>query len=204
LEIPIADYVGHMSDSRVRQYEMLNAIFRTAYSFKQPSQLLILGSTDGNGLEHVSKKVTGKVVAVDINPEYTEVAQRRFQKELPQCEFICDDVEKYNFPADYFDMIHGALIFEYVNYQKLLEKIAKSLRISGVLSTVIQLEDMNTQVISETKFPSIKKVALIMKMVDVSAFRDCAFDNNLQEIHQEQIKPYGEKGFYYGIFERIR
>ena len=74
LEIPIADYVGHMNQSHVRQYKMLNAIFRTAYSFKQPSQLLILGSTDGNGLEHISQKIIGRIVAIDINPEYTEVA----------------------------------------------------------------------------------------------------------------------------------
>jgi ubiquinone/menaquinone biosynthesis C-methylase UbiE len=203
LEIPIVEYVGHISDSYVRQYKMLNKIFHQAYSFKQPANLLVLGATDGNGLEHVSKQVTEQVVAVDINHEYTAIAQCRFHTKLPQCDFICEDVEKYKFPANYFDMIHGALIFEYVDYQKLLVKIAKSLKIGGVLSTVIQLEDANAPRISETKFTSLQKLASIMKTVDISVFRNCTFNNHLREIHQEQIKPYGEKSFYYGIFERV-
>ena len=132
LEIPIADYVGHMSDSHVRQYEMLNTIFQQAYSYKQPVKLLVLGATDGNGFEHISKKVTEKVIAVDINPEYAEVAKRRFYAKLPQSDFICKDAEEYKFPANYFDMIHGALIFEYADYQKMLVEIAKSLKIGGV------------------------------------------------------------------------
>jgi ubiquinone/menaquinone biosynthesis C-methylase UbiE len=204
LEIPIAEYVGHMSDSHVRQYEMLNTIFRQAYSNRQPEKLLVLGISDGNGLEHISKKITRKIIVIDINPEYLAVAQRTFHTKLPQLDFICEDVDKYKFPANYFDMIHGALIFEYVDYQKLLVKIAKSLKIGGVLSTVIQLEDEKVSKISETKFKSLKKLASIMKIVDINTFKNYAFNNNLREIHKEIIKPYGEKSFYYRIFERIR
>jgi len=61
LEIPLTEYVGHMSDSRVRQYQMLSSIFQHAYSFKQPSKLLVLGASDGNGFEHISKKTTSVV-----------------------------------------------------------------------------------------------------------------------------------------------
>ena len=78
LEIPIAEYVGHMSDSHVRQYEMLNTIFRQAYSYKQPANLLVLGATDGNGLEHISQKITSKIIAIDINPEYLELRNAGF------------------------------------------------------------------------------------------------------------------------------
>ena len=204
LEIPIVEYVGHMSDSHVRQYKMLNKIFHQAYSFKQPANLLILGATDGNGLEYISKEITRRIIAVDINPEYTAVARRRFHIKLPQCDFVCEDVVKYKFPTNYFDTIHGALIFEYVDYQKMLIKITKSLKIGGVLSVVIQLEDEMVSKISETKFKSLKKLASIMKIVDINTFKGCAFNNNLREIHKEIKKPYGEKSFYYGIYERIR
>ena len=132
LEIPIDDYVGHMNQSHVRQYEMLNNIFRQAYSFKQPDSLLVLGVTEGNGFEYISQKITSRIIAIDINPEYAEVAKRRFYAKLPQSDFICKDAEEYKFPANYFDMIHGALIFEYVDYQKMLVEIAKSLKIGGV------------------------------------------------------------------------
>ncbi len=204
LQIPISDYVGHMSDKHVRQYEMLNAIFKRAYSIRKPSQLLVLGVSDGNGLEHISNKITAKTVALDINPEYIAAAQRRFQKELPQCDFICEDIEKYKFPPGSFDMIHAALIFEYVNYQKIMIKIAQSLVIGGVLSTAIQLEDAHVSTISETNYKSLKKLASIIKMIDINEFQTCAVANNLLEIHREIIKPYGEKGFYFGILERVK
>jgi hypothetical protein len=99
-------------------------------------------------------------------------------------------------------MIHGALIFEYINYQRLLVKITQSLKIGGVLSTVIQLEDANVPIISETQFTSLKKLAPIMKIVDINEFKKCAKANNLQLIHNEIIKPYGKKDFYYGIFKK--
>jgi hypothetical protein len=99
-------------------------------------------------------------------------------------------------------MIHGALIFEYINYQILLGKIAQSLKIGGVLSTVIQLKDVNIPIISETQFTSLKKLAPIMKIVDINEFEKCAKANNLQLIHNEIIKPYGKKDFYYGILKK--
>lgn len=202
LEIPLTEYVGHMSDSHVRQYQMLSSIFQHAYSFKQPSKLLVLGASDGNGFEHISKKTTSKVIAIDINSEYLVAAQLKFQSILPECEFICEDIEKFVFPNHFFDMIHGALIFEYINYQRLLVKITQSLKIGGVLSTVIQLEDANVPIISETQFTSLKKLAPIMKIVDINEFKKCAKANNLQLIHNEIIKPYGKKDFYYGIFKK--
>jgi hypothetical protein len=39
LQIPISDYVGHMSDDHVLQYQMLNAIFKRAYLIKRPRHL---------------------------------------------------------------------------------------------------------------------------------------------------------------------
>jgi hypothetical protein len=86
-------------------------------------------------------------------------------------------------------MIHGTLIFEYVDYRKLLAKIGESLKISGVLSMVIQLEDADTPKIGETKFTSLKKLSSIMKMVDIDVFRESALNSNLSEIYQELFKP---------------
>jgi spermidine synthase len=90
LKIPIVDDVGHMSDRHVLQYQMLNAIFKHAYHMKQPNKLLIIGVSDGNGLEHIPKQMTTKTIALDINPEYIKIARRRFQKVLPQCDFVCE------------------------------------------------------------------------------------------------------------------
>jgi len=47
-------------------------------------------------------------------------------------------------------------------------------------------------------------LAPIMKIVDINEFEKCAKANNLQLIHNEIIKPYGKKDFYYGILKKIR
>lgn len=203
LEIPVAEYIGHMSDKHVRQYQMLNLVFRKAYTFKQPLSLLVLGATDGNGFEYIANNTTRKVIALDINQEYLSLARERFQPVLPGCEFICEDAAKYQFAESFFDMIHGALIFEYIDYKKLLPKISGSLKLNGVLTTVIQLEDSGVSKISETKYSSLKKLATIMKTVDLKEFKKLATAQNLKEIHTETLKPYGDKRFYFGIFERV-
>jgi ubiquinone/menaquinone biosynthesis C-methylase UbiE len=203
LQIPISDYVGHMSDKGVRQYKMLNSAFKRAYQIKKPHRLLVLGVTDGNGLEYVSEKITNKIIALDINPEYIKTAQRRFQKIIPQCDFLCEDVTNYKFPLDYFDMVHAALLFEYVDYQNILINIAGSLKFGGVLSTVIQIKDKNISKISKTPYKSLQNLVSIMKIVDINEFLECTASNSLLEIRHEILKPCGEKSFYFGIFEKI-
>jgi ubiquinone/menaquinone biosynthesis C-methylase UbiE len=203
LKIPIVDYVGHMSDSHVLQYQMLNTIFKHAYHIKQPNNLLIIGVSDGNGLEHIPKQMTTKTIALDINPEYIKIARRRFQKVLPQCDFVCEDVENYKFPLDHFDMVHAALIFEYVEYPEIITKIAQSLTVGGVLSTVIQMENENISKISKTIYKSLQNLESIMKIVDIDEFRTCAAKNGLLNVRSEIIEPCGGKSFYFGIFERI-
>jgi ubiquinone/menaquinone biosynthesis C-methylase UbiE len=203
LQIPISDYVGHMSDDHVLQYQMLNAIFKRAYLIKRPRHLLVLGITDGNGLEHVSKQITSNLIALDINPEYIETAQRRFRQVLPTCDFVCVDVEQYKFPLNCFDMVHAGLIFEYVNYQEILAKIARSLVVGGVLSTVIQIEDKNIPKISNTSYKSVRNLESLMKIVDVNEFLAYAAANCLLNIRCEITEPCGGKSFYFGIFKRV-
>jgi len=47
-------------------------------------------------------------------------------------------------------------------------------------------------------------LASIMKIIDINEFQACAVANNLSEIYRETIRPYGEKGFYFGILERVK
>lgn len=76
LKIPASDYEGHME--AVGQRALLGQIFRDVYSLVRPRRLAILGCATGNGFEYVDTAITERIVGVDINPDYIEIARRRF------------------------------------------------------------------------------------------------------------------------------
>lgn len=58
LEIPAADYVGHMVGPEVGQLPVLSRLLREALEQFRPHDLLLLGCSTGNGLAHVDPTVT--------------------------------------------------------------------------------------------------------------------------------------------------
>ena len=127
-QIPADDYEGHMSDGNVRQQQALNEILKNVLAEYSPESLCVLGCTTGNGFEHINMQVTKRVVGVDINREYLEILHNRFGKQIPGMKLICNDLKELDLPADSFDLIHAALIFEYVDVDKTLNKISNWLR----------------------------------------------------------------------------
>lgn len=65
LEIPLADYEGHMD--RVGQAQMLGRVFGRALQTFQPDSAAVLGAAGGNGFEHLVDSSVRRTVAVDIN-----------------------------------------------------------------------------------------------------------------------------------------
>lgn len=122
LQIPAEDYEGHMSASNVDQLQMLNKIFADVLNDFDPKTTAVLGCTTGNGFEHLINKNIERIIGVDINHEYLAICKNRFEKSLPQLELICADLNETDFPDSSFDLIHAALVFEYVEVELLLSK----------------------------------------------------------------------------------
>lgn len=78
LEISEADYVGHMSSPAVGQRPVLSRLLGETLQAVRPNTLLVLGCSNGNGLEHVNPAITSRVVVVDVNPEYLRGLRERF------------------------------------------------------------------------------------------------------------------------------
>ena len=137
--VPAADYERHMGPEGVDQLAPLSAIFQESYLAAQPDRLLLLGCTTGNGLEHVNPAVTKRIVGVDVNLQYLGVARQRYFHLGPRLELYCQEAEKFRSPPGSFDLVHAALLFEYLHPEVLVRKIAEWLADQGTCSVVLQL-----------------------------------------------------------------
>ena len=138
LDIPEADYLGHMSSPTVGQRPVLGRLLGEVLETVLPSVVLVLGGSTGNGLEHVNSTVTSRVVVVDVNPKYLIRLRERFPNPAFELDLWCGDVIEIGLGRQVFDLVHAGLIFEYVEWPVLLPRIAAALRPGGVLSVVLQ------------------------------------------------------------------
>jgi SAM-dependent methyltransferase len=137
--VPAADYERHMGPEGVDQLAPLSAIFQEVYLATQPDRALVLGCATGNGLEHVNPSVTQRVVGVDVNLQYLGVARQRFFHLGPRLELYCTEADKFRAQPGSFDLIHAALLFEYLHPEVLVRKIVEWLADEGTCSVVLQL-----------------------------------------------------------------
>ena len=137
--VPAADYERHMGPDGADQLAPLSAIFQESYLAVQPDRLLLLGCTTGNGLEHVNPAVTQRIVGVDVNLQYLGIARQRYFHLGPRLELYCQEAEKFRAAPRSFDLVHAALLFEYLHPEVLVRKIAEWLAPEGTCSVVLQL-----------------------------------------------------------------
>ncbi len=137
--VPASEYEAHMGPQGVDQLAPLSQIFQEVYVATQPDRVLVLGCTTGNGLEHVDPGVTKRIVGVDVNLQYLGIARQRFFHLGPRLELFNAQVEKFRDAPGGFDLVHAALIFEYLHPEPLVRKIAEWLAAKGTCSVVLQL-----------------------------------------------------------------
>jgi SAM-dependent methyltransferase len=137
--VPAGDYERHMGGAGTDQLAPLSSIFQEAYLMAQPDRVLVLGCATGNGLEHVNPAVTQNVVGVDVNLQYLGVARQRFMHLGPKLELFCAEVEKFRTQPASFDLVHAALVFEYVHPEVLVRRISEWIAPQGTCSVVLAL-----------------------------------------------------------------
>ena len=164
LAIPAADYEGHMGPDGVDQLAPLRAIFADAYARIRPARVAFLGCGTGNGLDVVDPAVTQRFAGVDLNPDYLALARQRHPRLAPIATWIGTSVERCDLEAAGFDLIHAALLFEYVQPSAIVPRIAGWLAPGGVFSVVLQLPGGDGR-ISDTGFASLQTLAGLMRLV---------------------------------------
>jgi SAM-dependent methyltransferase len=166
VDIPEADYVGHMSSPEVGQHEVLNRMLGDALRSVRARCVLVLGCSSGNGVEHVDPAVTSRVVGVDVNAAYLQQFAARYQNPAFTLDLRCADLDACRFDAGTFDLVHAALVFEYVAWRELLPRIVEALCPQGVVNIVLQLPSSMSPAVTPTTFSILRSLETIFRFVD--------------------------------------
>jgi len=193
LDIPEADYVGHMSSPAVGQGAVLGRLFGEALASVRPAVVLVLGCSTGNGLEHVDPAVTSRVVAVDVNPMYLTRLQARLPNPRFELDIRCGDVSEIVLERETYGLVHAGLLFEYVDWFGLLPHLALALAPGGVLSVVLQVPSASTPAVTPTAFTSLRALESLFRFVEPAALADAAAGEGLSlKLRRTEALPAGK------------
>jgi SAM-dependent methyltransferase len=171
VSIPAAVYEGHMGSPRVLQLQFLSAVFRELLDRHRPASVAVLGCATGNGLEHIDPRRTTSVVGIDINPEYMAILMRRHSGRLPGLRAVLGDIAACELEPGSMDLVHCALVFEYVDPRAVLGKTAMWLPEGGVMSVVLQLPSAGHEKVADTEYKNVlSRLEPIMELIDPAEF----------------------------------
>jgi SAM-dependent methyltransferase len=175
LDIPLADYEGHMSVPGVGQAEMLATQFAELLETWSPASAAVIGCAGGNGFDRIRVEVTGRVVGIDINPQYVQELAYRYGARIPGLELYVRDIQEPVEKIAPVDLIYAALVFEYVAPKPVLRNLKSLCRSGGVLATVLQLPSDQASPVADSPYTSLKGLASAMHLVSPA---DLAADAN--------------------------
>ena len=200
LENPIEDYEGHMS--AVGQSAALRELYCRIYTERRPRRLAVLGCTNGADLQTVDVGVTEMVVGVDINPRYLESARLRLGALGRRLHLVQGDVLEVDPPPVQFDLVHAALLLEYVDPARLLPRVRRWLADDGVCSVVTQEPNAGVAAVSKTAYASLQLLAdrIVLRSADevVKIAEHCGF--HLSD--QRAVRLPGGKTLVHSSFEK--
>jgi SAM-dependent methyltransferase len=201
LAIPAADYEGHMGASGVDQLAPSRTIFADVYARLRPSRVALLGCGTGNGVDVVDPGVTARFIGVDLNPDYLAIARARHPQLANVATWLCAPVEDCAIEGASLDLVHAALLFEYVDPAIVVPRIAGWLAPGGVLSVVLQLPGGDAT-ISDTGFASLRTLSALLRLVQPDRLRDLAARAGLVELSAAAIPIARGKSLWAATFAR--
>jgi len=193
------DYERHMGPEGVDQLAPLSALFQEVYLATQPDRVLLLGCATGNGLEHVNPAVTQKVTGVDVNLQYLGIARQRFMHLGAKLELFCSEAEKLRPAPGSFDLVHAALLFEYLHPEPLVRKIAEWLAPRGTCAVVLQLPGGEGPAAPSK---TMQLIAKAMKLVPPEELTRLFEHYGMPRKRAKTIPLKGGKSFWLGVFGR--
>jgi hypothetical protein len=85
LDVPLADYEGHMALPGIEQAQLLSDIFSGVLEQYSPRSVAVIGCAGGNGFERISSGIS-RVVGVDLNPQFIAETETRFGGRFILCQ----------------------------------------------------------------------------------------------------------------------
>jgi hypothetical protein len=201
LDIPLADYEGHMKSAEVQQSVALSELFAEAIAFCHPASLAVLGVAGGNGLERIDSKKTARVVGVDINPLYLDAVRSRYSH-ITGLELYCIDLAEQHIELNSVQLVHAALIFEHAGVGCCLDNAVSLVADGGALSIVLQLPGKTGQDIGRSGVASIQKLTCHFSMIDPVKLQEILGERTFRLAYETRRSLPAGKEFWLGIFIR--
>ena len=165
LAVTAAEYEALMGPEGLDLAAPLSAAFAQVYRAARPRRVLALGCGTGAGLEHVDPAVTERVVGIDLNLQYLAVARQRHQRLGARLELFCADARTADLPEGWFDLVHAALLAEYLDPEGLVAVMARAAAPGGTCTVVLRLPGGEP---AEEAFPaeSVRALAEATRLVE--------------------------------------
>lgn len=164
LDIPLADYEGHMALPEIAQAQMLAAELESAVRQHVPSSVAIIGCSGGNGFERLIGAAVERIVGIDINPTYVAAAQARFGTKFPKLALYVADIQDAPPDITPVEMIFAGLIFEYVDLRAAMRNLRRLCVPGGTLVAVLQAPSAEAKAISPSPYRSLQRLAPAMQL----------------------------------------
>lgn len=153
-------YEGHMKF--IKQYDLLNHIFKEQVSEFQGSVIGILGIGCGNGLEHVKQKTT--IYGYDINTSFLNSCQNKYIEKDVNLILNKIDLMDRNANIHPCEFLICNLVLEFIGKDNFFRIVNKSR--PEMISVVLQMTINKENEISKSPYTEIfKNVSSIMKEI---------------------------------------
>ena len=199
LTISHSDYEGHML--KTGQAQVLNELTKNCLDKYKPETFALLGCSTGNGLEHINRETTKNVYAIDINPEYLQLTREKFEQKIQNLTTCNIDIRKDKLSFRNVDLFLIGLVLEYVEPEKALEKVIRTLSKNGILVTIIQ-KNKNTTFVSNTEYKSLEKLAQISEEIDENELVQFFRQKKMNLIEKKEIELNENKSFISLTYEK--
>jgi ubiquinone/menaquinone biosynthesis C-methylase UbiE len=201
LDIPLADYEGHMALPAVGQAKMLAGEFEALLRTYCPNAVAVIGCAGGNGFDQVNDAGVVRLVGIDINARYIAAAKRRYSSKIRTLELYCADIQDELPAIGQVDLVYAALVFEYVNLKLALKNIRKLCLPQSRLVALLQVPSQSVAAVSPSPFASTQGMASIMRLIPPLEFRTAAEKQGFAFVLAKTIALPSGKQFSLQVFK---
>ena len=202
LDIPLADYEGHMALPEIAQARMLADELESAVRQHAPSSVAIIGCSGGNGFERLIGTTVERIVGIDINPTYVAAAQARFGTQLPKLALYVADIQDALPNIMPTEMIFAGLILEYVDLRAAMHNLRRLCAPGGTLVAVFQAPSAEAEAVSTSPYRSLQRLAPAMQLRDAREVKGAAAEAGFAPATMRSLTLPSGKSFIVLSFHR--
>jgi len=199
LDVPLADYEGHMALPGIEQAQLLSDIFSGVLEQYSPRSVAVIGCAGGNGFERISSGIS-RVVGVDLNPQFIAETETRFRGRFKSLELLAGDIQSKELSFAPVDLMFLGLVLEYVDVETVIARTASMLTANGHLATVLQLPGVSDRRVSPSPFPAVLALGEVMNLVPPSRLQRAAEKQGYVQLESRTVASAGGKQFQLQVF----